>query len=118
MRKGKEMNARQKAKKLKKDNKFLLEIIYKTDELKRLYLAYIQPLEVKTIRMSVKTYAAATTIDPLFGKNAIEFAKQSVIKELNESIKNHVEWKIDEGTMKYTKMLEGRLMIVDRRENE
>ena len=112
MQKGREMNARQKAKKLKKDNKFLREIIYNTDELKRLYIAYTQPLEVKHTNMPIRTYGANARIEPMLGDRAIDVAKESIIRQFAVALKEHAEWRIVGN--KYAACLEGRIYLVER----
>lgn len=103
------MNARQKAKKLKKDNKFMREIIRNTPDMERLYLAYTRPLKIETNYLPIKTYAACAPIDREFGDRAIEFAKKSVVREMEHFIEKCIEWKMV-GEIPFERM-EGRIMI-------
>lgn len=97
------MNARQKAKKLKKqintlksDNDLMRRIIADSPAMQELYDAYNKPVNVTHTTMQFQEYRAKRTI-PVYMANiegVIERVKQALAKDLLEDIKERITYEI------------------------
>lgn len=98
------MNARQKAKNLKKkikhlesDNNLMHEIINDSSMMQELYDLYSRPLYITNTTMQFQEYKAKRTI-PVYREDAeeiIEHTKQAVSKDLFEDIKESIIYDVD-----------------------
>lgn len=98
------MNARQKAKNLKKkiktlesDNDLMRRIIADSPTMQELYDAYNKPLNITHTTMQFQEYRAKRTI-PVYMvdiKGIIERTKQAVAKDLFEAIKENITYEVD-----------------------
>lgn len=92
------MNRRQKLKKLKKDNKFMRDIINRTPEMKWLYDIYTQPLFVQHISMSFEECHAKRRIPPYMAdlEEYVEHAREATTMDLLHGIKDRVYTEVKE----------------------
>lgn len=99
------MNARQKAKKLKKkintlksDNDLMRRIIADSPAMQELYDAYNKPKFVTHTIMQFQEYRAKRVIPPYMVdvKGVIEHTKQAVAKDLFEAIKENITYEVDD----------------------
>lgn len=106
------MNARQKAKKLKKDNDLMRRIITDTPAMQELYDAYNKPKFVTQTTMQFQEYQAkriipncitdATGLMPIYitdVEGVIEYRKQELAKDLLEDIKENITYEVDDKDM-------------------
>ena len=113
------MNARQKAKKLKKeikslefDNDLMRRIIADTPVMQELYDAYNKPKFVTHTTMQFQEFRAkriipnrvtdATGLIPIYitdVEGVIEYEKQAVAKDLLEEIKENITYEVDDEDM-------------------
>ena len=98
------MNARQKAKKFKKENKDLRDMIYK----------HVRPVKITHTHMEVKIYKAKAKIDPHYEGLAESFAKRTIESNLFDEVVKHIAYKtVHEGFGDY---LEGTICLCDEEE--
>lgn len=98
------MNARQKAKKFKKENKDLRDMIYRN----------VRPVKITHNHMEVKIYKARAEINPYYEGLAESFAKRTIENGLFDEVVKHVAYKtIHEGFGDY---LEGTIYLCDEEE--
>ena len=99
------MNARQKAKKLKKkintlesDNKLMRKIIADSPAMQELYDAYNKPTFVKHTTMQFQKFKAKRMIPVYMAdiEGVIENTKQALAKDLFESIKESITYEVDD----------------------
>ena len=99
------MNARQKAKKLKKkintlesDNKLMRKIIADSPAMQELYDAYNKPKFVTHTTMQFQEYRAKKMIPVYMAdiEGVIENTKQALAKDLFESIKESITYEVDD----------------------
>lgn len=103
------MNARQKAKKLKKqikalksDNDLMCRIIADTPAMQELYAAYKKPMFVTHTTMQFQEYRLRRMI-PVYMLNIdglLEREKQAVAMDLFEEIKDNIIYDVDDKDMK------------------
>lgn len=86
------MNRRQKLKKLKQDNKFMRMIINRTPEMKWLYDAYQQPLNVNHYTMTFDEYHAKRRIPPYMAdlEEYVEHTREATAMDLCHDIKDRI----------------------------
>lgn len=87
------MNRRQKLKKLKRENEFLLNIVNNTDDMKRLYLKYNKPLPVLHIyglkqHRIVKGFAVPNKLE---GDALRKFMAEQISKDLQPFIEKYMQ---------------------------
>ena len=102
------MNARQKAKKLKKeiraiksDNDLMRNIIADTSAMQELYDAYNKPVFVTHSTMQFQEYRAKRMI-PVYMRDiekVIERGKQTLARDLFEDIKENITYEVDDEDM-------------------
>lgn len=98
------MNARQKIKKLKKDNNLMREIIEDTPAMRELYDLYNKPKFVTHTTMHFQEYRLRVFLssDILDDTNLIETVKQEIADELVEGVKENITYKVDTECMSPT----------------
>lgn len=103
------MNARQKAKKLKKemkalqsDNDLMHEIIADHPAMQELYDAYNKPKFVTRTTMRFQEFRAKRIIPVYMDSRDIEPAKQAVAMDLLEEIKENMAYEVDTEGMSAT----------------
>jgi len=91
------MNRRQKLKKLKKDNKFMWDIIKRTPEMKWLYDAYQQPLNVTHYTMDFEKKCFRRAFPPymLDRKEFEEHIKRALIGDIAEGIADNIKFETE-----------------------
>ena len=86
------MNRRQKIKNLKKQNKFMYDVINNTGELKRLYKAYNQPIPVVYEKLNeyriVKDFAVPNKLE---GDELRKFMAKQIAKDLQSVIEDYMQ---------------------------
>lgn len=95
------MNARQKAKKLKKENDLMRRIITDTPAMQELYDAYNKPKFVTHTAMQFQEFRVKRTI-PIYMEDIdgfIERAKPAFEKALLEEIKENITYEVDDDDM-------------------
>lgn len=98
------MNARQKAKKLKKDNDLMRNIIADNPAMQELYDAYNKPKFVTHTTMQFQKYQSKRIV-PVYMRDldgVIERAKQAAAEELLEGIKGNITYEVDTECMEPT----------------
>lgn len=98
------MNARQKAKKLKKDNDLMRNIISDSPAMQELYDAYNKPKFVTHTAMHFQKYQSKVFLDSdiLDDIGLIETLKQEIADELVEGVKENITYKVDTECMSPT----------------
>lgn len=106
------MNRRQKLKKLKRDNEFMRNIIKCTPEMKWLYDAYQQPLNVNHYTMTFNEYHAKRRIPPCLAdlEEYVEHTKEATARDLCHDIKDRIYTEVHEYS-DGTKEVEATLFI-------
>lgn len=101
------MNARQKAKKLKKeihtlksDNDLMRDIITDTPAMQELYDAYNKPKFVTHTTMQFQEYRARRIV-PVYMRDIVTIGriKQALAKDLLEDIKENITYEVDDKDM-------------------
>ena len=96
------MNARQKAKKQKKEIDLMRNIITDCPAMQELYDAYNKPKFVTHTTMQFHQYKARRIIPVYMDSRVIEPAKQAVAMDLLEVIKENITYEIDVKDMSAT----------------
>lgn len=103
------MNARQKAKKqkkeiksLKSDNDLMRNIIADSPAMQELYDAYNRPTKVIHSTMRFQEFRALRVIPPYMDSRVIEPTKQAAAMDLLEEIKEHITYEVDIKSMPAT----------------
>lgn len=91
------MNARQKAKKLKKENDLMRRIIADSPVMQELYDAYNKPMFVTHTTMQFQEYRVERMVPDYMGDLDwfIECSKQAIAKDLFEGIKENITYEIN-----------------------
>ena len=89
------MNARQKAKKQKKEIDLMRNIIADCPAMQELYDAYNKPKFVTHTTMQFHQYKANRIIPPYMDSRVIEPTKQAVAMDLLEAIKENITYEVD-----------------------
>lgn len=102
----------QKLKKLKSDNKFMRDIINRTPEMKWLYDAYQQPLNVNHYTMNFEECHAKRRIPPYMAdlEEYVEHAREATTMDLLHGIKDRIYTEVKEYS-DGTKEVEATLFI-------
>lgn len=106
------MNARQKIKRLKKDNELMHRIINETPEMKRLYDDYNMPLKnIITTPMKIQEYGVRRFLprERPCDAGIVALIRREIAREIAELIENEIEYQIDYKAMCPT--ISGRIFI-------
>lgn len=90
------MNQRQKLKRMKRDNKFMRDIIRNTPEMEWLYNAYYQPCNVTYQTMNFEKYTCKRMIPPYMSdsKSYEEQMKRALVGDLAREIENDIQFEV------------------------
>lgn len=115
------MNQRQKLKKLKRDNKLMHDIINKTPEMARLYMAYNEPIKnVIHTNMDILHFKCKRSV-PFYYLNdemVINKLKNEIYNDLFKLVQDHTEIKMKDeypGSYHYKCLVGDIFLGVDRR---
>lgn len=113
------MNARQKIKKLKSENRFLREIIKDHAEMERVYHLWMDGLKVNVttrrpeMLRAFRSYPSDTLKDPKY----LAYAKKSMAREMSEGLIEFAAWKVTPHPEPHKSYLEAKVQII-KTENE